>query len=78
MLFLLLMSTNAGLIPVKEVSIVLLCLVFAIYELFYSYQSPELTGKFFNIGVLVGIAGLFMPQIVWLMPLFWIGMYQFR
>lgn len=78
MLFLLLMSTNAGLIPVKEVSIVLLCLVFAIYELFYSYQSPELTGKFFNIGVLTGIAGLFMPQIVWLMPLFWIGMYQFR
>ena len=78
MLFLLLVSTNAGLLPIKEVSIALLCLVFAVYELFYSYQSPELTGKFFNIGVLIGVAGLFMPQILWFMPLFWIGMYQFR
>jgi hypothetical protein len=78
LLLMLLMSTNAGLLPIKEVSIVLLCLVFAVYELFRSYQSPELTGRFFNIGALVGVAGLFMPQAVWFMPLFWTGMYQFR
>jgi hypothetical protein len=78
MLFLLFISTNAGLLPVREVAFALLCLVFAIHELFYAYQSPELKGKFFNIGVLVGVAGLFMPQIVWFIPLFWIGMYQIR
>ena len=77
-LFILLVSTNSGLLPFKEVTIVLLCLVFMIYELFDSYQSPEETGMLFNAGVLVGIAGLFMPQVLWLIPLLWIGMYQFR
>ncbi len=78
MLFVLLMSTNAGLFPFREVSVVLLCLVFMIYELFNSYQLPEATGKFFNAGALIGIAGLFMPQVLWFVPLLWIGMYQFR
>ncbi|MDR2915504.1 MAG: DUF6427 family protein [Tannerella sp.] len=78
MLFMLLISTNAGLLPFREVSVVLLCLVFMIYELFNSYQSPEATGKLFNAGVLVGTAGLFMPQVLWFVPLLWIGMYQFR
>ncbi|MDR1223185.1 MAG: hypothetical protein LBL07_09985 [Tannerella sp.] len=78
LLFLLLVSTNAGLLPVREVSVVLICLVFAVYELFHSYQCPELTGKFFNIGILVGVAGLLMPQAIWFIPLFWTGMFRFR
>ena len=78
MIFILLASTNAGLIPVKEVSVVLICLVFMIYELFNSYQLPESTGRFFNAGLLIGFAGMFMPQVLWYIPLLWIGMYQFR
>jgi hypothetical protein len=78
MLLLLLISTNAGLLPVKEVAVVAICLVFALYELFKSYQSPEAVGSFFNAGVLTGFAGLFMPQVLWFIPLFWIGMYRFR
>lgn len=78
MLLLLLISTNVGLLPVKEVAAVSICLVFALYELFKSYQSPEATGSFFNAGVLTGFAGLFMPQILWFIPLLWIGMYRFR
>jgi len=76
--FVLLVSTNAGLIPVKEVSVVLICLVFIIYEFFNSYQLPESTGRFFNAGFLLGFAGLFMPQVLWYVPLLWLGMYQFR
>ena len=76
-LFVLLTSTNVGALPFKEVTIVLLCLVFMIYELFNAYQLPEATGRFFNAGVLIGVAGLFMPQALWFMPLVWIGMYQF-
>jgi len=75
--FVLLTSTNVGLLPFKEVTIVLLCLVFMIYELFKAYQLPEATGKFFNAGVLIGLAGLLMPRTLWFMPLVWIGMYQF-
>ncbi|MDR0393943.1 MAG: DUF6427 family protein [Tannerella sp.] len=78
MLYLLLISTNAGLLPVREVSVVLICFAFALRELFSAYQSPQSKGNFFNIGLLTGIAGLFMPQSLWLLPLFWIGMYQFR
>jgi len=78
MLFILLISTNPELLPVKEITIALLCLVFMMHELFGSYQSPEATGKMFNAGVLIGTAGLFVPQILWVVPLLWIGMYQFR
>ena len=78
MIFILLASTNAGFIPLNEVSVVLICIVFMIYELFNSYQLPESTGRFFNAGLLIGFAGLFMPQVLWYVPLLWIGMYQFR
>ena len=78
MLMVLLVSTNAELLPIKEVSVVLFCLVFVIYELFNSYQLPEATGRLFNAGLLIGFAGLFMPQALWFAPLLWIGMYQFR
>ena len=74
----LLISTNAGLLPFREVSVVLICLVFMIYELFNSYQLPEATGNLFNAGLLIGLAGLFMPQVLWFTPLLWMGMYQFR
>ena len=78
MLFVLFVSTNAGLMPVKEVSVVLICLVFMIYELFNSYQLPESTGRFFNAGLLIGISCMFIPQVLWYVPLLWLGMYQFR
>ncbi|MDR2681009.1 MAG: hypothetical protein LBC47_09395 [Tannerella sp.] len=78
MLLLLLISTNVEVLPVKEVTIVSVCLVFALYGFFKSYQSPEATGIFFNMGVLTGFAGLFMPQILWFIPLLWMGMYRFR
>ena len=76
-IFILLMSTNAGLLPFKDVTVVLLCISFMIYELFNAYQLPEATGRLFNAGVLIGVAGLFMPQALWFIPLLWVGMYQF-
>ena len=78
MIFILLISTNAGLLPVGGTTIVLLCSIFMIYELFNSYQQPEATGALFNAGVFVGVASLFTPQILLIAPLLWVGMYQFR
>jgi hypothetical protein len=78
MLLMLLMSTNAGLLPVKVFAVVLLCLLFVVSGLIRSYQSPALTGRFFNTGVLMAFAGLFFPQTVWFIPLLWIGMYRLR
>jgi hypothetical protein len=78
MLFLLLISANAGLLSLKEVAIALLCLVFAIHDLFRTYQSSEATGRLFNTGVLTATAGLFTPPVLWFIPLLWLGMYRFR
>lgn len=76
--FVILTSTNMEALPFKEVTIVLLCLVLMIYELFNTYQIPEATGKLFNAGALIGVAGLFMPQSICFLPLLWIGMYQLQ
>ena len=76
MFYILLTSTNPGIIPFNNGTIVLLCLVCMIYELFKTFQSPEAKGKLFNVGAYIGIAGLFMPQILWFVPLLWLGMYQ--
>lgn len=78
LIFMLFVSTNTMAFAFQEVSVVLLCLVFMVRELVQSYQLPEATGRFFNAGVLIGIAGLFMPQVFWFIPLLWLGMYQFR
>jgi len=76
--FFMLMSTQTGLPALSATTIVLVCLVFMLYELFKAYQLPEATGTLFNVGVLIGFAGLWMPQVLWLTPLIWIGMYQFQ
>lgn len=72
------LNTNAELLLFSKTTMVLLCLAFMFNELFNAYQWPEATGKIFNVGVLVGVAGLFLPQVLWLLPLIWIGMYQFH
>jgi len=76
MFFILLTSTNAGIMPINNVTIALLCLVLMIYELFKTFQLPEAKGKLFNAGVYLGVAGLFVPQALWFVPLLWLGMYQ--
>ena len=78
MFFVLLISANAGLLPFSEVMVVLLCFVFMLNQLLSTYQLPEATGKMFNVGVLIGVSGLFIPQTLWFVPLAWIGMYQFQ
>ncbi|MDR3246922.1 MAG: hypothetical protein LBT50_10910 [Prevotellaceae bacterium] len=78
MLFLLFFSTNAGLLPASEATIVIVCMVAFLYELFKSYQIPEATIRFFNASVYLGFAGLFVPQILFFVPLMWVGMYHFR
>jgi hypothetical protein len=78
LLFMLLVSTNGQLFSFSEISIVLLCLVGVIYELFISYHLPDATGRFFNAGFFIGLAGLLIPQVLWFIPLLWIGMYRFR
>ena len=73
---LLLTSINAGLLPVSEVYVILLCMVITVSKLFYSYCSADLTGPIYIGFVFIGVASLFAPQMLWLVPMALIGMYQ--
>jgi hypothetical protein len=77
-IFLFFYSTNSALLPVSGIVIVLFCINFFFYEFFKSYQMPDDTLIFFNAGTYLGIASLFMSQVLWFIPLMWTGMYSFR
>jgi hypothetical protein len=78
MFFLLFFSTHAGLPPVSAATAVILCFVFLLGELFRTYQKPEATVSFFNVGAYLGFASLFVPQMLFFAPAIWLGMYNFR
>ncbi len=76
--FVLFISTNPDFLPLKSTTLGVFCLVLAIYQLFTSYHNPEATGKAYNAALLIGIGSLLWIHILWFIPLFWIGMYNFR
>ena len=53
-------------------------LLVALFFLFDSYQHPYPAGRLFHSFVFLGVASLFLPQFVWLVPFCWIGAYNFR
>ena len=78
LLFLLLNSVNPNFFPVRPVSIAIFPILFAMFELFGSYQNPDATGRMFNLMFYLCLGSLFWPYLLWFIPFFWIGMYQFR
>jgi len=78
LLYILLLSTNPYFFPLKATSAGAFCLILAIYQLFTSYHNPESTGKAFNAAFFIAIGSLLWIHIIWFLPLFWIGMYNFR
>jgi len=78
LLFLLLNSVNPDFFPVQPVSIAIILILFALFELFGSYQNQTAVGKSFNMMFFLCAGSLIWPYILWFIPVFWIGMYQFR
>jgi hypothetical protein len=78
LLFLLLNSVNSDFFPLRPVSFVLFLFLFAMFELFGSYQNPKATNRIFNMMVYLSAGSLVWPYLLFLIPVFWIGMYQFR
>lgn len=48
------------------------------YFLFHSYQLQQPEGDLFHSFVCLGIGSLFFPQLLYVIPLFWIGAYLFQ
>jgi len=78
LLFLLFNSLNPVFFPVRPVSIAIFLIIFAMFELFGSYQNPIASGRMFNMMFYICVGSLFWPYLLWFIPVFWIGMYQFR
>ncbi|MDO4702446.1 hypothetical protein [Tannerella sp.] len=74
--FLLFVSTNPDTFPLRPASLALFFLLAALVELFRSYQSPERTGRIFNMSVYLSLGCLIWPLMLWMVPLFWFGMYR--
>lgn len=74
--FLLFVSTNPDIFPLRPASLALFFVLGALAELFGSYQSPEQTGRAFNLSVYLSLGSLIWPHLLWMVPLFWFGMYR--
>lgn len=78
LLYALFISTNPDFFPFKATSFSVFCLILALYELFTSYHDAEATDKAFNAAFIIGAGSLLWIHILWFLPLFWLGMYNFR
>ena len=78
LLFLLLNSVNPDFFPIRPISLVIFLMIFALFELYGSYQNPASIGRMFNMMFYLCVGSIVWPYILWFIPVFWIGMYQFR
>ena len=76
--YVLFISTNPDFLPLKSTSLGVFCLILAIYQLFTSYHDPYAKSNAYNAALLIGIGSLLWVHILWFIPIFWIGMYNFR
>lgn len=76
--YVLFISTNPDFLPLKSTSLGVFCLILAIYQLFTSYHDPQAKSNAYNAALLIGVGSLLWVHILWFLPLFWMGMYNFR
>ncbi len=78
LLYIFLISTNLDLFPLKAASAGIFCLILATYQLFTSFHESNAVNKAFNAALFIGAGSLFWVYTLWFLPLFWIGMYNFK
>ena len=69
---------ESRLFPLKSTSVGVFCLILAIYQLFTTYHDPGAREKAYSAALLIGIGSLLWVHLLWFLPLFWLGMYNFR
>lgn len=78
LIYSLLMSTNPDFFPLKSTSVGVFCLILAHYQIFTSYHDEHATDKAYNAALILSVGSLLWVHILWFLPLFWLGMYNFR
>ena len=76
--FLLFSSSNPSQQSVIPEMIGAFCFVLSLYQLYCSYHNDASYSKAFNWGFILAFASLFWAPILWIVPLYWYGMYHLR
>ncbi|MDR1103165.1 MAG: hypothetical protein LBL42_05350 [Tannerella sp.] len=81
LLCLLLNSASFGFVPLRPVSVAFFFLALCMIELFKACQEGKTgmaPGNAYKATFWLGIGSLIWIHLLWLLPLFWYGMYKFR
>jgi hypothetical protein len=76
--FLLFISSNPAQLPLMPQLFAGTCFILALYQLYASYHISDSYKQAFNWGFLLGVGALVWSPLLWLLPLFWYGMYHLR
>lgn len=74
----LLLATNSFLLGNLLQSVAALLVLLAISSLFESYQETRAEKNAFDIALLLSLASLFWIKILYLLPIFWFGLYAMK
>jgi hypothetical protein len=78
LLYILLISSNPNFFPLNSTSLGIFCLILSFYQLFTSYHDSGAIQKSFNAALFMGVGSLLWIHILWFLPIFWWGMYNFK
>ncbi|MDR1356745.1 MAG: hypothetical protein LBJ58_03640 [Tannerellaceae bacterium] len=78
LLYIFFTSSNPDGLPLNPATPGMLCLTLAFYQLFLSYHDSGAILRAFNIGLLIGLGSLTRVHMLWFIPVFWWGMYNFN
>lgn len=77
-LYILIMGICPFMHPLQPSTPVVICVLMAIYLLFHSYQRPHPVGCIFHSHLFLSLGSLLFPQLLFGVPIFLIGAYNFR
>ncbi len=78
LIFIISMSVWEGLHNNLLPHIILTMFIFSLFVFFDVYRSDQDAEKIFVATLILGIASLLAPSFVYLLPVFWIGIFQFK
>lgn len=64
--------------PLQQNTFAPLFFLIALFQLFHSYESPQAAGNIFHSFFFIGLGSLLLPQLLYFIPLFYLGMISFR
>ncbi len=78
LLYLLYASVDPDFYPLNPASVGVFCVLAGIYLLFQSYHDEEAVENAYRAALFFGVGSLLWVHILWFLPLFWRGMYNFK